>query len=130
MRIQVVLGLITIAVALGMSNGVCSAQPECDNVYFQLYDPLHDPPCEGVNMQVGSTIYVNSSPTSVSLGSCSGFTLDNLYTDVLLYEDHTGCAAGSSVTCDIVATGTLSGYYRITNSPGGGCFVVCATCTP
>jgi hypothetical protein len=129
MRTQIVLVLIAIAVALGISHGVCWAQPECVNVYFQLYDPLNDPPCDDPNMRVGSTIYVTSSPTSVSLGSCSGNTLVKLYTDVELYEDNTGCAEGGSVICDIVASGTLSGYYQI-NHESGGCFVVCDTCTP
>jgi hypothetical protein len=128
MKVYAVFGFI-IAVALGVTQGVCWGQPECVNVYLKTDDPVSDPPCDdGFSPGSGWSIHVTSSPSSISAGSCSSFTLDNLYTDVDFFEQT--CGVAYKFTCDIVASGsTLSGYYELTDL-GGGCLRVCATCTP
>jgi len=127
MKVSTILAVI--ALILGLSFGASSAQAEeCTEVYFKLHstsDPLCD---DGFTVATLWSIYVTTSPSSVSAGTCSGFTLDNLYANVVFFEGD--CGELHRFDCDIVATdNTLSGYY-VLNALGGGCFEVCANCTP
>jgi hypothetical protein len=128
MRLQASLVLLAIVMALGLGHGVAFAQPECTNIYLKLV-VTGDPACnEGYTVTTGWSIYVTSSPSSTSAGSCSSFTLDNLYAGVVFFNG--GCGEFHRFECNIVATGSiLSGYYILTDL-GGGCFKVCQTCTP
>jgi len=120
-----------LALALGFSFGVLPAQAEeCTEVYFKLVS-AGDPTCDdGFTVASGWSILVTTSPTSVSAGTCSGFTLDNAYANVVFFDGRGFCGVDHAFICDIVATdNTLSGYYLL-NSLGGGCFEVCANCTP
>ncbi len=121
---------VMLVAMVGLSYGVCTAQPECANVYLRIYDPVSDPPCgDNASITTSWSIRVTSCPTSISAGSCSSFALDNLYTDVEFYAG-TGCGVNYQFTCDIVATGSdLSGYYPVT-AESGGCITVCETCAP
>lgn len=126
MKRLVLLGLV-IALAQGVSYRVCSAQPECTEVYFIIDDPGQDPPC-GITPTTNWSIHVTTSPTSTSAGTCSGFTLDNRYANVTFYSST--CGSGQTTTCNIIATASiLSGYYQIL-TVNGSCFRVCQTCTP
>lgn len=128
MKVITLLAVI-FALAQGWSLGVSPVQAECVVVYFSLYDPVYDPPCDGINPASIVSIRVTTSPTPISAGSCSSFALDNLYANVELY-DQDGCGNGKPVVCSIVASSSsLSGYYPVTVI-GGGCFSVCETCTP
>ena len=122
--------LVAVAIVQGLSLDARSVQAECHDVYLSLYDPVQDPPCgSGANLSTSWTIFVNSSPSSISAGSCSSFTLDNLYTGVVFYSGP-GCGVEEEFTCDIVATDSnLSGYYQLT-VVNGACITICATCTP
>jgi hypothetical protein len=129
MKVTTILAII--ALALGLSLGASSAQAEeCTEVYFKLVS-VGDPTCDdGFTVTTGWSIYVTTSPSSVSGGTCSGFTLDNAYANVVFFDGEGDCGELHQFACDIVATdNTLSGYY-ILNSLGGGCFEVCANCTP
>jgi hypothetical protein len=126
MKVITLLAVI-FALAQGWNLGVSPVQAECTEVYFQLYGPGQDPPC-GFTPDMGWSIRVTTSPSSVSAGTCSAFTLDNLYADVEFWEE--SCAIGDHHVCDIVATDDiLSGYYEITDV-SGSCFTVCGNCTP
>ena len=117
-----------LALALGFSFGTSWAQPECVEIYLKIVS-VADPPCyDGYTVTTNWSIYVTTSPTSVSAGTCSSFTLDNAYANVAFFDGT--CGQNHRFACDIVATGsTLSGYYLLTDL-GGGCFRVCGNCTP
>ncbi len=95
MRFRAVLVLVTTAVVLAASYGVFAQPPECVGVWC-LLDPIADPPC-GAAVYPGWSVEFTSSPTSVNVGSCSGFTMDNRYTGVKFYRD---CSTSTIwVTC-------------------------------
>ena len=122
---------VALVVAIAMTHGVSSAQPECTEVYLRVYDPVGDPPCGSLSQpQSDWSIRVTSSPTSVSGGTCSTFSLNQLYSDVDFYSNTSACGDTYEFTCDIIASASiLSGYYYLADL-GGGCFRVCETCTP
>jgi hypothetical protein len=125
MRIQVVLGLITIAVALGMSHGVCSAQPECNPEWFSLYDPIGDPPCDGLDPKEGWAIYVDENCAQGGGGSCDGRTLNRVIADVEFYSECSGTFMGK---CAIATTSCeLSAWYPILEVDES-CIFICQHC--
>ncbi len=121
---------VMLVTMVGLSYGVCAAQPDCTNVYLKIYDPVSDPPCgDQSGVTTGWFIHVTSSPSSVNGGTCSTFSLNQLYADVDFFNT-LGCGTQHVFTCDIAASSSiLSGYYEL-DDLGDGCFRVCETCTP
>jgi hypothetical protein len=116
-----------VAVATAVAPDLAWAQPECTEVWFQLEDPLHDPPCGIEGVSEDWAIRVTTSPSSTSAGSCTAGNLDNRYTSVEFFSD--GCELSQPEdTCTIVATESiLSGDYLIQDVEGA-CFMVCQPC--
>lgn len=100
MKVMIILAVILV-MAQGSSIGITPVHAECTEVHFQLYDPIHDPPC-GFTPAPGWSIRVTSSPSAISAGTCFNFALDNLYVDVDFWE--ASCALDEHHVCDIVAT--------------------------
>jgi hypothetical protein len=114
-----------VAMAMGLSYSVCSAQPsECTGVWC-LLDPESDPVCGG-NVEVDWSVEFTSSPTSASAGSCSGFTIDNKYAGVKFYSN---CSTSTVQAICIVysESAILSGRYKV-KTVSGNCFEICEVC--